>query len=154
MTNRDEGGGTRAITVEAVLPHKPEAIWKTLTTAPLLAQWLMHNDFEPVIGKRFTFKTKPMGSWDGVVHCEVLEIVPNEKLVYSWKGGSDDNPKYGSSLNSTVIWTLTPVAGGTLLKLVHSGFRSPGNDFAFDAMSPGWNRVMARIDQITAGAAA
>jgi hypothetical protein len=26
-----------------------------------------------------------------------------------------------------------------LLKLVHAGFRSPQNDFAFDAMSPGWN---------------
>src|SRR5215471_12827991 len=105
MKSHDETDGTRAITVEAVLPHTPEAVWKTLTAAALIAQWLMPNDFEPVLGKRFTFKTKPMGSWDGVVHCEVLEIVPNEKLVYSWKGGSDENPKYGSSLNSTVTWT-------------------------------------------------
>jgi uncharacterized protein YndB with AHSA1/START domain len=113
----------------------------------------MLTDFVPVLGKRFTFQTKPMGGWDGVVHCEVLEIVPNERLVYSWKGGSDDSPKI-AKLNSIVTWTLAPAKGGTLLKLVHSGFRSPGNDFAFEAMSPGWNRVMARIDEITAGTAA
>jgi uncharacterized protein YndB with AHSA1/START domain len=149
MKSHDGTGETRAITVEAVLSHKPEAVWKTLTTGALIARWLMPNDFEAVLGKRFTFKTKPMGGWDGVVHCEVLEIIPNEKLVYSWKGGSDENSKYGSSLNSIVTWTLTPVNGGTRLKLIHSGFRSPENDFAFEAMSPGWNRVMARIDQIT-----
>jgi uncharacterized protein YndB with AHSA1/START domain len=144
---------TRAITVEAVLPHTPGAVWKTLTSPELIGQWLMPNDFEPVLGKRFTFKTKPMGGWDGVVHCEVLELVPNERLVYSWKGGSNDSPKI-AKLDSIVTWTLTPADGGTLLKLVHSGFRSPGNDFAFEAMSPGWSRIMTRIDQITASAAA
>jgi uncharacterized protein YndB with AHSA1/START domain len=154
MKNHDGNGETRAITVEAVLPHAPETVWKTLTTGALIAQWLMPNDFEPVLGKRFTFKTKPMGGWDGVVHCEVLEIVPNEKLVYSWKGGSDENAKYGSSLNSAVTWTLTPAAGGTRLKLVHSGFRSPENDFAFEAMSSGWSRVMTSIGRATASAAA
>jgi uncharacterized protein YndB with AHSA1/START domain len=148
MKNRDGNGETRAITVEAVLPHAPEAVWKTLTTGALIAQWLMPNDFEPVLGKRFTFKTKPMGSWDGVVQCEVLEIVPNEKLVYSWKGGAEGSAK-AATLDSVVTWTLTPVAGGTRLKLVHSGFRSPENDFAFEAMSPGWNRVMNGIDRVT-----
>jgi uncharacterized protein YndB with AHSA1/START domain len=153
MSSRDATAGTRAITVEAVLPHAPEAVWKTLTTSGLIAQWLMPNDFEPVAGKRFTFKTKPMGGWDGVVHCEVLEIVPNERLVYSWKGGADGNTK-APALDSLVTWTLAPEAGGTRLKLVHSGFRSPENDLAFEAMSPGWNRVMAGVSRVTASAAA
>jgi len=131
-----------------VLPHAPEVVWAALTTAELIGRWLMPNDFAPVVGKTFTFRTKPMGSWDGVVHCEVLEIVPNCKLVYSWKGGSDDNPSYGSKLDTIVTWTLTPVAGGTRLRLVHAGFRSPGNDFAFDAMSPGWGRVLNGIARV------
>jgi uncharacterized protein YndB with AHSA1/START domain len=153
MSNRDATGDTREIIVEAVLPHAPEAIWKTLTTGALIAQWLMPNDFEPVIGKRFTFKTKPMGGWDGVVQCEVLEIVPNRKLVYSWKGGSDDSRTI-AKLDSIVTWTLTPADGGTRLKLVHSGFRSPRNDFAFEAMSPRWSRIMTGIGRVTASDAA
>jgi uncharacterized protein YndB with AHSA1/START domain len=144
---------TRDIVVEGVLSHAPETVWKALTTAELIGRWLMPNDFAPVVGKRFNFRTKPMGDWDGVVHCEVLEVVPERKLVYSWKGGSNSNPKYGSALDTVVTWTLTPVDGGTRLRLVHAGFCSPGNDFAFDAMSPGWGRVLQGIARVIAEAA-
>ena len=138
----------RDIVVEEVLPHAPEAVWAALTKSELVDRWLMPNDFAPIVGKRFTFRTKPMGDWDGVVHCEVLEVVQHRKLVYSWVGGASTNAKYGSVLDSVVTWTLTPVDGGTRLKLVHAGFRSPENDFAFDAMSPGWGRVMQAIGRV------
>lgn len=144
---------TREIVVEDVLPHPPELVWKTLTTGELISRWLMPNDFEPVVGRRFTFKTKPVGGWDGVVHCQVLELIANEKLVYSWKGGSQDNAAYGAPLDSVVTWTLTPVTGGTRLRLVHDGFRSPGNDFAFGAMSGGWAKIMQAIGRVTVEAA-
>jgi uncharacterized protein YndB with AHSA1/START domain len=140
----------RDIVVEDTLPHAREVVWKILTDGTLISQWLMPNDFEPVVGKRFTFRTKPMGAWDGVVHCEVLEVKPCERLVYSWQGGADDNEHYGSRLDSIVTWTLTAVETGTRLRLVHSGFRSPGNDFAFDAMSGGWRRIPQGIARIAA----
>jgi uncharacterized protein YndB with AHSA1/START domain len=150
MTRLMDAPPIRDIAVEAVLPNSPETVWRVLTTAELIGRWLMPNDFEPVVGKRFEMRTKPMGNWDGVVSCEVLEIVPNRKLVYSWKGGSTANPAYGSRLDTIVTWTLTPVQGGTCLRLVHAGFRSPDNDFAFDAMSPGWSRIPQRIGELAA----
>jgi uncharacterized protein YndB with AHSA1/START domain len=140
---------SRDIVVEDVLPHSRELVWRTLTDGSLISRWLMPNDFEATMGKQFTFRTRPMGGWDGVVHCEVLEIKPYERLVYSWKGGSDDNDAYGSRLDSLVTWTLTQVEGGTRLRLVHSGFRSPENDFAYDAMSGGWGKVMQSIARVT-----
>ena len=140
----------REIVVDEVLPHAPEAVWKALTTSELIARWLMPNDFAPVVGRRFTFRTRPMGDWDGVVQCEVLEVEPARRLVYSWKGGASSNTKYGSALDTVVTWTLTPVSQGTRLRLVHAGFRSPENDFAFDAMSPGWTRaVQESIARVT-----
>ena len=72
----------------------------------------------------------------------VLEVVPARRLVYSWRGGASGNTKYGAALDTVVTWTLTPVSQGTRLRLVHAGFRSPENDFAFDAMSPGWMRIV------------
>jgi len=81
----------------------------------------------------------------------VLEADPPRLLRYSWKGGSDANPAYGSRLNSTVTWTLTPVEGGTHLKMVHDGFVLPANRMAYDAMSPGWGKVMESIARVTAG---
>lgn len=143
-----------AIVVEKVLPHAPERIWRTLTRSEMIAKWLMPNDFEPVVGYRFTFKTRPMGDWDGIVHCEVLQCDPPLVLRYSWKGGSDSNPDVGSRLDSEVTWTLTKVDGGTHLKMVHDGFVFPGNRSAHDAMSPGWGRAMDSIARVTTEAGA
>ena len=78
----------QAIVVEKLLPYPPETIWRTLTTSELIAKWLMPNDFAAVVGHRFTFRTKPIGDWDGVVQCEVLASEPPRLLSYSWKGGS------------------------------------------------------------------
>jgi len=142
--------GTHAITVEKVLPYTAEKIWRTLTSSELIAKWLMPNDFALEVGRRFNFRTKPIGDWNGVVDCEVLAAEPPRLLRYSWKGGATTNPAYGSRLDTVVTWTLTPVEGGTSVRMVHDGFVLPGNQFAFDAMSPGWGRVLDSIARVTA----
>src|SRR5260370_37806274 len=87
---------TRDIVVEDVLPYPIERVWKALPTAELIGQWLMPNDFEPVVGKRFTFTSRPIGGWDGIVQCEMLEVVPRRRLGYPWKGANDSNYPQGS----------------------------------------------------------
>src|SRR5262245_1855266 len=105
------------IIVEEVLAHAPETIWRTLTTGELIDRWLMKSaGFEPVQGARFTLQTTPAGPWDGVIHCEVLEVVPNERLSYSWRGGHDSNKEYGSRLDTIVTFTLAKVEGGTRMR--------------------------------------
>ena len=137
------------IVVDEVFPHTPEVVWKTLTTAEMIGRWLMTpTGFEPTKGKHFTYQTKPAGEWDGVIHCQVLEVTPNERLVYAWKGGHDANAGYGSRLETVVKWTLTKVDSGTRLRLVHSGFRTPNNDFAFKNMSEAWPKVLQKINTI------
>ena len=84
------------------------------------------------------------------MHCEVLACDPPKLLRYSWKGGSDSNPAKGSRLDSELTWTLTPVDGGTHLKMVHDGFVLPDNQMAYDAMSPGWGRIMDSVARVTA----
>ncbi|MBX3658117.1 MAG: SRPBCC domain-containing protein [Ramlibacter sp.] len=141
---------TQDIVVDEVLPHAPETIWKTLTTGALMARWLMEpHGFAPVPGTRFTYQTKAAGEWDGTIHCEVLEVVPNERFVYAWRGGHESNSGYGSPLDTVVTFTLTPVPEGTRLRLVHSGFITPTNDTAFQNMSNGWRKVVPSIGQFT-----
>jgi uncharacterized protein YndB with AHSA1/START domain len=142
---------TQDIVVDDVFPHAPETIWKTLTTGELIGRWLMKpTGFEPVKGVRFTFQTTPAGAWDGVIHCEVLEVKRNERLAYSWQAGHDSNAQqYGSRLETIVTWTLANVVGGTRLRLVHSGFLIPRNDAAFASMSQGWKKVVGRIGAIS-----
>ena len=142
---------TQDIVVEEVLPHAPETIWKALTTGDLIARWLMPaTGFEPVKGKHFTFQTTPAGAWDGVIRCQVLEVMPNERLVYAWNSGHEGNVGYGSELDTVVTWTLSTVAKGTRLRLVHSGFVLPKNEIAYKNMSEGWKKVVRNLDTIAA----
>ncbi|AXQ27788.1 SRPBCC domain-containing protein [Solimonas sp. K1W22B-7] len=137
---------TREIVVDEVFPHTPDVLWKTLTTAELMGRWLMvPRGFEPVPGKQFSYQTTPAGQWDGVIQCQVLEVVPNERLVYSWQGGHESNAEYGSRLETVVTFTLSRSDLGTRLRLVHSGFRLPKNHSAFSKMSNGWPKVLQQI---------
>ena len=145
----DAASDTRDIVVEEVFPHAPETIWKTLTTGELIGRWLMApTGFEPVKGKRFTFQTKPAGVWDGVIHCQVLEVIPNERFVYSWKSGHEGNAGYGSLLDTVVTWTLFRTANGTRVRLVHAGFVVPRNESALETMGNGWKKVVPSIGGI------
>lgn len=147
-----ENTATQDIVVDEIFPHAPEIIWKLLTTGELIGRWLMTpTGFEPVQGKRFTLQTTPGGAWDGVIHCEVLEIIPHERLAYAWKGGHEANVGYGAPLDTVVAWTLARVEGGTRLRLVHSGFVVPRNDSAFKTMSGGWMKVVRTIGTIAGG---
>jgi uncharacterized protein YndB with AHSA1/START domain len=139
----------RDIVVDEVFPHAPETLWKVLTSGALMARWLMEpTGFEPVKGKHFTFQTTPAGEWDGVIHCEVLEVTPNERLAYIWKGGHAGNAGYGSKLDTVVTWSLTKVDQGTRLRLVHSGFVTPDNDSALKSMGEGWKKVVHNVGDI------
>jgi uncharacterized protein YndB with AHSA1/START domain len=140
---------TQDILVDEVFPHAPEAIWKTLTTGELISRWMMvPTGFEPVKGKHFTFQTTPAGAWDGVIHCQVLEVRPNERFAYAWKGGHEGNLGYGSRLDTVVRWTLSRIGDGTRLHLVHSGFVTPKNDSALETLGEGWTKVVQKIGAI------
>lgn len=142
---------TRDIVIDEVFPHDAATIWKSLTTAELMARWMMPPaGFEATEGKAFTFQTTAAGAWDGTIHCQVLEVVPNTRLSYAWKGGDEGNTGYGAPLDTVVTWFLTPVEAGTRVRLVHSGFVTPRNDTAYKNMSDGWTKVVQRLDAFTA----
>jgi len=145
-------GDVHQIVVDEVFPHAPEVLWKTLTTPELMGRWLkmQPSGFEAVEGARFTYQTSPAGPWDGVIRCEVLDVVPNQRLAYAWQGGHEENVGYGSRLETVVTFTLSKTDKGTRLRLVHSGFVMPRNETAYKNMSDGWTKVIATIDAISA----
>lgn len=130
---------TNAIRTNALLPHPPEKVWQALTDADLLADWLMPNDFEPRVGHRFTFRTEPVPAqgFDGVVHCQVLDLVPSELLRISWAAGGID---------TTVTWRLMPEGAGTRLLLDHEGFDEGDHEqqATRKVLGGGWSGHLAR----------
>ena len=69
----------RSVVVEREMPHPPAKVWRALTQAPMIEEWLMKSDFQPVVGHRFSFHA----DW-GAVNCQVLAVEPNKTLSYTW----------------------------------------------------------------------
>ena len=135
---------TRAVVVERELPYPPDRIWRALTQPHLIAEWLMKNDFEPIVGHRFNLR----GDWGGVLDCEVLTVEPNKALSYTWNFTHDD-PDF--NLKSVVTFTLTPTATGTRLRMEQSGFR-PDQRQAYGGARHGWQQFFANLEQVLARA--
>jgi uncharacterized protein YndB with AHSA1/START domain len=136
---------TRSIVVERVMPHSPEKIWRALTQSALIEEWLMRNDFEPVVGHKFNFRAQPMAGWNGVADCEVLIVEPPHRLAWRQNASGDQAI---NGLKSVVTWILTPVEGGTRVRMEHTGFR-PQDEAGYKAMSGGWPRAVEKLEWIT-----
>src|SRR5215831_9448268 len=134
---------TKSIVVERKMEHPAEKIWRALTQTELIDEWLMKNDFKPIVGHRFQFRAKPVPGWSGVVNCEVLEVDAPKRLVYRWGDGTESD----SGLSTVVAWTLTPADNGTLVRMEHSGFR-PHDEAGYKGMGSGWPRILERLQQI------
>jgi uncharacterized protein YndB with AHSA1/START domain len=127
---------TRSVVIEKELPHPPEKVWRALTQGPLIKEWLMDNDFQPVVDHRFNLRA----DW-GAVDCQVLTVEPNKTLSYTWAA-------YG--LESVVTWTLTPTSAGTHLRMEHSGFR-PDQQQAYQGANYGWQKFIGGLERVVAG---
>jgi len=130
----------RALVIERVFPHPPEKLWRALTENQLVAQWLMKNDFEPVIGRKFKFQSEPVPNWDGVINCEVLIVEHLKRLSYSWTT---------MGVEFIVLWTFTPAEGGTHLRMEQSGF-GPDQQRAYQGAKYGWQKFLGAMEQVLA----
>lgn len=133
---------TRTAIVEREFPHPPEKLWRALTQPHLMEEWLMKNDFQPVVGHAFQLR----GDWGGVLDCEVLALEPHRTLAYSWNFNHAD-PAYG--LQSVVTFTLTPTARGTHLRMEQAGFR-PDQKQAYGGAHAGWKAFFENLDHLLA----
>jgi uncharacterized protein YndB with AHSA1/START domain len=140
---------TRTLVIERVFPHPPEKLWRALTEGPLLAQWMMSNNFEPVPGGKFQFRTDPKPNWNGVVDGEVLVVEPLKQLSYNWAvGKSESSP----GLQWVVQWTLTATDGGTHLRMEQSGF-GPDQQANYNGARYGWKIFFDGLERVLGSAA-
>ncbi len=131
---------TKSVIVERDFAAPPEKLWRALTQPQLIAEWLMQNDFQPAIGHRF----KLTGEWGGVLDCEVLAIDEGRTLSYTWDFTHDD-PAY--NLKSVVTFILTPIGGGTNLRVEQAGFH-PGQTQAYGGAKAGWQKFLRKLDDL------
>lgn len=137
LTDRTPRGQSGELVFEFELGHPPEKVWRALTDPTLLKDWLLPvTGLKLELGAAFTFQTQPYPGWDGTVACRILELEAHQKLSYSWV--------VGDLLQTVVTFTLTPVATGTRLLLVQSGF-TPAQKQNFGGARYGWKLMGGKL---------
>ena len=91
--------------------HPVERVWAALVDSGALAQWLMPNDFEPVVGHRFRFDGGPEG---GFFDVEVAELDPPHRLTWRWMIGG-----VATTVTITLRADAAAAGPGTVLHLEH-----------------------------------
>jgi uncharacterized protein YndB with AHSA1/START domain/uncharacterized damage-inducible protein DinB len=122
-------------------------VFEALTEPALLAQWFAPTDEMKVVVDRF--EAKVGGSYriemharpDTVYTCigTVQEILPPERLVYTWSWEGGEMPE------TVVTWELTEAEGGTMLTLTHERF--PGEKETA-GHEEGWTGAVGRLQRL------
>jgi uncharacterized protein YndB with AHSA1/START domain len=135
----------KIIKKEIVIEAPATKVWDHVTDPRKIARWLMPNDFEAAVGKQFFLECPDTGK----MTCVVKEIVPNERLVYSF---------YSSFIKVETLVTITLEKAGkaTRLTLIHSGWDAlpPGEQGIADNYAGGWGGFLEKLrEQMAAGTA-
>jgi uncharacterized protein YndB with AHSA1/START domain len=117
------------LTREIVIGASPEAVFSFLTEQAKMKQWFGEVvEVDPSIGGVFHVgESNPSGN-----HCrgEFVEIIPNEKVVFTWGGVEDLEPG-----ESTVEIILKSQGKATHLTLRHYNIRLKPSA---DSFGQGW----------------
>ncbi len=127
----------RDLRIERVFPYDRALLWRTLTDPVLLATWLMKNDFRPEVGHAFTMHTDPAPGFDGVVRCTVLELVPEQRMRWSWAGGGIE-----TELTFVLEDAILHGRSATKLVLLHRGFEGMQAMLTSFILGAGWARML------------
>jgi uncharacterized protein YndB with AHSA1/START domain len=127
---------SKSIRLTTIYNHPVEEVWEALTNKEAMSEWLMPCNIEPVAGHRFQFKTKSYPGFNGIVNCEVLEVIKYKKLAFSWSGGSLKNTR--------VNFELTSLGDKTKMDFEHLGFEGFFNKIIVNKiLANGWlNKIL------------
>lgn len=124
---------TRSIEREIFIAAEPERVWDAFTNAEEIVNWFaIRSESQPGVGGYIGLSWDLKDAEPG--RCEISEWQPNEHLRMSWRlvrDGKHDLP--------VEVW-LKGQDGGTLLRLVHSGFLSDASwDEEYESHGRGWS---------------
>jgi len=127
------------LAVEKLLNAPIDLVWKVLTDKEAMQQWYFDlTEFQPVVGFVFQFMGGPSPEKQYLHVCEITEVVPKQKLTYSWRYEGYEGISY-------VTFELLAQGNKTELLLTHSGletFPASNPDLQASNFVVGWNYLI------------
>jgi uncharacterized protein YndB with AHSA1/START domain len=144
---------TDRIEKQILLKAPRSRVWRALSNAEEFGNWFGVN----LTGKQFVAGQSVQGNitYPGyeylVMDVHVERVEPEHHLSWRWHPAAVDiRVDYSPEPTTLVVFELTEVASGTLLRVVESGFdQLPAGrrEEAFRMNNGGWEEQMANIEQ-------
>jgi len=146
LTDQDSVSG------EIFIAAPPERVFRALVEREQALEWgnnsrfeITHWEMDACPGGKWRFVSKERSSTGQLDspqfehHGEIVEFKPPRLLVYSWFADWHSDPVH----QTTVCWELAPVAGGTRVRLNHSGLAALTG--ACEGYAQGWPGLLLAI---------
>lgn len=143
-----------AVRLERTIPAPPSSVYRAWLDPELLPRWLAPGGLEVTrveiderVGGHFRIWQADGDSDVGGFDCELLELVPDERLVFRW-GFVGPERTGGPVFDSLLTITLRQApGGGTALTLVHErleGLAAAMPQVA-EGVGAGWESVLSKL---------
>lgn len=144
-----------AVRLERTIPAPAHAVYRAWLEPDLVRQWMApgsleveHVEIDERVGGRYSVWQTDSGASGGGFECEILELVPDERIVFRW-GFVGPRRAEGPVFDSRLTITLREVdRGSTLLTLVHERLDELARampDVA-DKVRLGWELVLEKLE--------
>jgi len=131
----------------------PEKLWQTLTSGEFSQKYWFGFRFEVDLRVGGTVRIHPPKGMEqhGDHKGEVLECVPNRKLVYTWQ--QNDTPEIAKKRDglSRVTYELTPMGSQVKLRLIHENLLPEDvekDPSTFKGINNGWPAVISSLKSL------
>ncbi|WP_432979621.1 SRPBCC domain-containing protein [Dactylosporangium sp. CA-233914] len=104
------------IRVDVDLEHPPAVVWRALTEAHLVTDWLPTTQFMIRDNDTFTFQASDLAGLEDPIEGQIVTVEVRERLVMRWEA---------TNLHTVVALTLAEHGDGTRLTMTQSGFLGP-----------------------------
>jgi uncharacterized protein YndB with AHSA1/START domain len=142
------------VRLERIIPAPPHQVYRAWLEPDLLRRWLAPGDLEVTrvdvdeqVGGHFRIWQTVSGSDVGGFDGEVIELVPDRRLVFRWGSVGPDRTD-GPTFDSLLTITLADAPGGaTALTLVHERLDElrAAMPLVAEQVETGWVLVLAKL---------
>ncbi len=125
----------------------PERVFRAIASREIVDWWVRPGVFDT---REWRGDVRVGGRWQAsgvargepyTLEGEFLEVDPPRRLVHTWQRAGFPVPP------TTVTYLLEPIAGGTRLTLMQTGFTVPA---MMEDFSTGWDTSFARLVELLA----
>ncbi len=130
---------TQTYTIERIFNAYRKDVWAAITEEDLMKLWYFDlKEFKAEVGFVFEFTGVTEEGTEYLHCCEIIEIIPEQKLSHTWCYVGYEGTSY-------LTFELSDEGEQTKLVLTHSGietFPAEVKDFAFHNFEKGWNHII------------